>query len=256
MTTVNDIERALFEWAPLSLAVKDDKVGLQAGERHKPVRRVLVSLDVTQAVINEAIFQARADVIVSHHGILRGDFRPTDDTDAGALLLTLCQTGIASVAMHTNLDAAEGGVNDVLAKMIGLKKVIVFDKTTGIGRMGRLPAPTTVRDFAAHCKKITGTCAARYHDAGRPVQNVAVGAGGGGSVLEEAIMSGCDTFFTGEVSHHAFLTARNRGVNLIECGHFATENVIVPEMADYLRTHVPGIIINISRAASEPYQCL
>ena len=254
MITVNDIEKALFEWAPLSLAMKDDTVGLQAGERHKPVRRVLVSLDVTQAVIHEAVFKARADLIVSHHGVRSS--RPTDDTDAGLVLLHLCQTGVASIAMHTNLDAARGGVNDVLATLIGLEDVAVFDELYGIGRLGWLLRPMTVQNFASHCKKAVKTCVARYHDAGRPVQTVAVGAGGGGAVLEDAIRAGCDTYFTGDVKHHDFLTAQNRGVNLVECGHFATENVIVPVLADYLQKSFPELEITCSSAAAEPYRCL
>lgn len=254
MITVHDIERALFDLAPLSLAMKDDKVGLQAGERHKPVRRVLVSLDVTQKVIHEAVFSVRAGLIVSHHGI--GGFRPTDDTDAGAVLLTLCQIGVASIAMHTNLDAAQGGVNDVLAKLTGLTDVRIFDEKDGIGRIGKLPKPMAARDFAARCKEAVKTGVVRYHDEGRPVQTVALCSGSGGSLLEDAIRSGCDTFLTGEVRHNHFLTARNQGVNLIECGHFATENVIVPVVADYLRKTFPELIVSLSGETAEPYQCL
>jgi dinuclear metal center YbgI/SA1388 family protein len=256
MITVNDIEKSLFEWAPLDLTSKGDKVGLQAGERYKPVRRVLVSLDVTQAVVNEAVFSARADLIVSHHPMLYGVERPTDDTDAGSVLLTLCQTGLAAIAMHTNLDAAKGGVNDVLAERIGLVDVIVFDGKEHIGRIGRLPRPASAREYAAYCKSAVKTGAVRFYDTGRPVKAVALCSGSCGSLLEDSIRAGCDTLVTGELKHHNFLVAQNQGINIIECGHFATENIIVPVIADYLRGKFPELTVTLSSETTEPYQCL
>jgi dinuclear metal center YbgI/SA1388 family protein len=236
--------------------MKDDKVGLQAGERHKPVRRVLVSLDVTQAVINEAVFTARADLIVSHHPMLYGIDRLTDDTDGGAVLLALCQTGLAAIAMHTNLDAAEGGVNTVLAERLGLTDVRVFDEKYGIGRIGKLPRPTDVKTYALQCKSALGCAVVRYHDANRPVKTVALASGGGGLTLEDGIKTGCDTFVTGDVKHHEFLMAQNQDINLLGCGHFATENIIVPAVAEYLRKKFPKLTVTTSRETSEPYQCL
>lgn len=255
MITVNDIERALFDWAPLSFAVKDDPVGLQVGERSKPVRHVLVSLDVTQAVLNEAVF-SHADVIVSHHRIWRDGIQPTDDSDAGALLYNICLSGLASIAMHTNLDAAEGGVNDVLANVLGLTDVRVFDKKDGIGRLGLLDPTMSVRAFALHCKSAVNTCVVRYFDAGKPVHNVALCSGGGDSLLDDAINAGCDTFVTADVKHHKFLVAQNQGVNLLDCGHFATENVIVPVIADYLMKTFPDLKVTMSRETKEPFECL
>jgi dinuclear metal center YbgI/SA1388 family protein len=236
--------------------MRNDRVGLQAGERSKPVRHVLVSLDVTQAVINEAVF-SRADLIVSHHGVLYGDsIRPNDDTDAGTVLLTLCQTGIASVAMHTNLDAAKGGVNDELARLIGLEDVRVFDEKSGIGRMGRLAKPMLARTLATQCKMALKTGIVRFYDAGKPVQAVALSSGGGGDLLEDAIRAGCDAFVTGDVKHSGFLTARNQGISLLDCGHFATENIIVPVLAEYLIKLFPLLKVSVSDQNPEPFQCL
>lgn len=254
MITVHDIEAKLAEWAPLSLAEANDPVGLQAGERRKPVTHVMVSLDVTLAVIEEAIAQ-KADVIVSHHDIVWPNrLRPTDDTDAGAVLLALCRSGMASIAMHTNLDAAPGGINDVLARMIGLTNVQIFDEK--IGRIGTLPEPVSAREYAARCKKVFGSGVVRFLDAGKPVKTVAVCSGGGGKLLEDGIKAGCDTYVTGDVAHHYFLTAQNRGVNLLDCGHFATENIIVPVVAEYLQKTFPELKVTLSGEDAEPFQCL
>jgi dinuclear metal center YbgI/SA1388 family protein len=259
MTTVNDIEKALFDWAPLSLAMKDDKNGLQAGERYKPVRRVLLSLDVTQDTIDEAV-TTRADLIVSHHPVLFGIDRPTDDTDAGSILLKLCRTGIASIAMHTNLDATAGGVNDKLAALAGLKLVRVFGVqpsiSDGLGRLGQLPEPVPIKTFAELCQKVLNAACVRFYDAGKPVSLVAVCGGSGGSVLECAIRAGCDTLLTGELKHSLRLTSRNQGINVVECGHFATENIIMSNIAEYLANRFPEVEMLLSENSKEPYQCL
>lgn len=256
MITVHDIEAKLAEWAPLTLAVKDDPVGLQAGERGKPVKHVMVSLDVTLAVIAEAAAMG-ADLLVSHHGIVKSyELRPTDGTDAGAVLLAVCRAGLASVAMHTNLDAAPGGINDVMAAMIGLTDVSVYDKKEGIGRIGILAEPTGAKTFAERCKTVFKTGVVRYHDAGKPVKTVALCSGGGGSLFEDAIIAGCDTFVTGDVGHAKFLTAQNQGINLLDCGHFATENIIVPVVAEYLQKAFPDLTVTLSGETAEPFRCL
>jgi dinuclear metal center YbgI/SA1388 family protein len=257
MFTVNDIEKALFEWAPASLAMKGDNNGLIAGDRRKPVTHALVSLDLSLRTIAEAV-RTGADVIAAHHPVVWGDKLPfpTGDTDAGNILLTVCASGLAAISMHTNLDAAQGGINDVLAGLIGLENVTVFDEKDGIGRIGRLPRPMTAQDFAAQCKAALKTGVVRFADAGKPIQTAAICSGGGSFMLEDAIRAGCDAFLTGEAKHSTFITAQNQGVSLLECGHFATENVIVSHVAEYLRGKFPGLNVSVSNETAEPYQCL
>jgi dinuclear metal center YbgI/SA1388 family protein len=257
MFTVNDIEKALFELAPGNLAMKKDKNGLIAGNRGKSAAHVLVSLDVSQSTISEAS-EIGADVIAAHHPIVWGEASPwpNSDTDAGNILLSLCAGGLAAITMHTNLDAAQGGINDVLARMLGLEDVTVFDEKDGIGRMGQLSRPVAVRDFAARCKAALKTGVVRYHDAEKLVRTVAICSGGGAFMFEDAIRAGCDAFLTGEAKHSTYITAQNQGVSLLECGHFATENVIVPHVAEYLTGKFPGLKVTQSRSATEPYQCL
>ncbi|MCL2003803.1 MAG: Nif3-like dinuclear metal center hexameric protein [Oscillospiraceae bacterium] len=255
--TINDIERAMFEWAPASLAMRDDRNGLAAGDRRGRVSHVLAALDVTLNTIAEAKALG-ADVIVAHHPIVWGDKAPwpSSDTDAGSILLALCGVGVAAVTMHTNLDAARGGINDVLARLIGLEDVRIFDEKDGIGRMGRLPKPMSAKDYAVQCKAAVGTGVVRYYDAGRPIEAVALCSGGGAAVFPDAIKAGCDAFVTGDVKHSDFLIAQNQGVTLFSCGHFATENIITPVVADYLRAQFPGLKVTLSRETAEPFVCL
>jgi dinuclear metal center YbgI/SA1388 family protein len=255
--TVNDIEQALFDWAPKDLAMKGDTNGLAAGNRHKAVTHVLTALDISQKTIAEAAALG-AELIVAHHPIVWGEGAPwpNSDTDAGNILFSLCGAGLAAITMHTNLDAAQGGINDILAEKIGLTDVFIFDKTDGIGRMGKLPEPYLLHDFAAQCKKALKTCSVYFYAAGRPVENVALCSGGGGFLLEEAVKAGCDTFLSGEIKHSQFLTAQNQSVNVIECGHFATENIIVPAVAEYLAEKFPDLTVTQSTSKTGPYQCL
>ena len=257
MITVNDIEKALFEWAPPSLGMKGDNNGLVAGDRHKPVTHALVALDLSQRTIAEAV-EIGAEVIIAHHPVVWGDKLPfpNSDTDAGNILLSICRAGLAAIAMHTNLDAAQGGVNDVLARLIGLTEVKIFDEKDGIGRIGRLPQPMTAQAFAAQCKAALKTGSVRFFDAGKPIQNVALCSGGGSFLLEDATRFGCDAFLTGEAKHSTFLTAQNQNVSLFECGHFATESVVVPEIAKFISVKLPSLTVTVSSSVTEPYQCL
>ena len=136
MTTVHEVLKFLFELAPESMKEEWDHVGLQCGHLEAPVHRVLVALDPFQDVLEEAVEQG-AELIVAHHPLL---FHPvyhvTDEDAVGRVLLRAAETGCAIISMHTNLDAAPGGVNDCLAQALGLEQVQVLSPagTDGQGR--------------------------------------------------------------------------------------------------------------------------
>ena len=122
MPTAGEIEAALYELAPRALAAEWDNVGLLAGRADREVRKILVSLDITEAVAEEAE-RMGADLIVSHHPLIFHPAKSVTDRDpAGRLLLRLIGAGLSAVCMHTNLDAAFGGVNDALAAALGLEE--------------------------------------------------------------------------------------------------------------------------------------
>ena len=124
MTTVRQVEQALYEWAPRQLAASWDNVGHLVGDPDRRVHRVLVSLDITERVVREAV-AGGFDLIVSHHPVMNCTWHPvqtlrTDDRQ-GRILMELVTHDISAICMHTNLDAAEGGVNDILAQKLGLR---------------------------------------------------------------------------------------------------------------------------------------
>ncbi len=241
MVTVRDIECALFDWAPRELAMEYDNVGLLVGAPDAAVSRVLVSLDITEAVVEEAV-RLGAQLIVSHHPVMNNNWHPvqsvrTDDRQ-GRILTGLVRNNIAAVCMHTNLDAAEGGVNDVLADKLGLSVVLPLSQEK-IGRYGVLKCELPLVDFVRSVVKSLGCNGARYTDRGRPVHRVAVGGGACADYIEHAIALGCDTFVTSDIKYHQFLDTTE--LNLIDAGHFPTEDVVCQTVMERLSASFPSV---------------
>ena len=246
MNTVREIFDALCEIAPIELQLENDNAGFLLGRAEAPVKKALLSLDVTDEVAQEAA-SCGAQLIISHHPVIWHEMRSfTDLTPGNDKLLRLIENGIAVISMHTNLDIAAGGVNDVLLALLGAQNEGCFDEE-GCGRKGRLEKPLPLLDFLAVCKEKLGTNGLRFHDAGRPVEQIAVLGGSGGSSLIEAWRAGCDTYVTADVKYSVFLQARELGINLIDGDHFCTENPIIPVLAQKLQDAFPETEFVISR---------
>ena len=248
MTTVRDIENFLFDWAPRELAAQWDNVGLLAGEGDREVRKVLVSLDVTEAVVDEAV-AAGVDLIVAHHPVMNCTWHPvqhvTDNDAQGRMLMKLLRHGIAAICMHTNLDAAEGGVNDALAAALGLCGTIPLNDEK-IGRVGTLKCELPLVEFTSLVLKSLRCNGLRYTDCGKPVHRVAVGGGACSEYIANAIALGCDTFVTSDLKYHEFLDTH--ALNLIDAGHFPTENVICPVIVERLQKAFGDLTVSMTAA--------
>lgn len=247
MPTVGEIEQAIFEIAPRECAQDWDNIGLLVGRPDREVRKVLVALDITEGVVEEAD-RWGADLIVSHHPVIFHAQKTVTVRDVvGRRLLALIEGGISAICMHTNLDCAEGGVNDVLAQALGIRGPERFTGE-GVGRCGWLAGPMALPDFVRLVSRTLYCNGVRYADGGRPVHRVAVGGGACGEFEDAAIAAGCDTFVTSDLSYHQFVDARAKGINLIDAGHFPTEDLICAEVAAYLAGRFPGL--GIQRSAS------
>ncbi|MBQ6116753.1 MAG: Nif3-like dinuclear metal center hexameric protein [Oscillospiraceae bacterium] len=246
MSTVREIEQMLFAWAPRELAMGYDNVGLLVGDPNAPVERILVSLDITEAVAEEAK-EIGAQLIVSHHPVMNCTWHPVQtlraDDRQGRILTGLVRSGIAAVCMHTNLDAAEGGVNDVLALRLGLEEIEPLSEEK-IGRIGTLKCEIPLVEFTGFVLKSLRCNGLRYTDRGKPVRRVAVGGGSCGDLIGQAIARGCDTFVTSDLKYHDFLDATE--INLIDAGHFPTEDVICPVLAERLSAAFPAVQVQLS----------
>ena len=195
MTRVCDIESFLYDWAPRDLAMEWDNVGLLVGDGAAEVHKVLVALDVTEAVAAEAVTMG-ADLIVAHHPLMNCAWHKvqhvTTGDAQGRTITTLLKNGVSAICMHTNLDAAVGGVNDALAEKLGLHdtKPLTEEK---IGRFGTLNCEKPLVEFLQDVLKYLSCNGLRYVDGGKPVHRVAVGGGACGDYIGQAIALGCDT---------------------------------------------------------------
>lgn len=262
MATVKEIYEFLDKRAPFSTQLGFDNAGFLVGRGDAAVHKILVALDITQQVIEEAV-SIGAQIIVSHHPVIWDAPKAiTDDSLLGNKLLTLIENGIAAICAHTNLDAVKDGVNDQLATALGLCEVKQLhtdgvDKNGneyGIGRVGMLSAaPMSLSVYAESVKKALKANGVRFVDAGRPVSRVAVGGGSCGSMLSDVIACGCDTFVTSDLKYDTFLDAKAMGLNLIDAGHFPTENVVCPVLADWLREGFPAISVVVSAVHGEVF---
>ncbi len=251
MRTVKELEQALFELAPAYMKEEWDNVGLLCGHEDAAVSRVLVALDPFLPVAREAV-EKDAQLLVTHHPLIFFPAKTVNDRDpVGQTILHLMEHGVAAVNMHTNLDSAPGGVNDVLAEALGLTDIGVLapagedeqGQPYGLGRYGTLETECTLPDFLERVKTALHCGGVRYADGGKPVHKVAVGGGACGEFIKTALALGCDTFVTADLKYNQFADARDLGLNLIDAGHYPTENLVCETMARYLETRFPDLEI-------------
>jgi len=215
--------------APIRLAEAWDNSGLQVGSQSQKIRKVFISLDPTLRALISAS-EADAQLLLTHHPLI---FRPLSRLDVnsfpGDVIAEAVRRGLSIVAAHTNLDAARGGINDILADLMGLRNVEILrtiDETdrSGLGRIGYLPKSAELSAVAKDVKEIFGTQNIKVvgqRDA--LIRCLAVVGGSGGSLLSLACEKGADLLVTGDVGHHVALEAESLGIALLDVGHFHLE---------------------------------
>lgn len=252
MTTL-DVLNYLWEIAPREGAEPWDNVGHLVGRRDAQVTKILVTLDITMDVIQEAV-EWGAELIVSHHPLIWDTHkRVTDDILQQKRVLTLLEHGIGAICMHTNLDEAQDGVDDTLVEVLGLESVAHLSQGK-IGHICQLTEEIPLEVFLAHVKSALGANGLRYVSGGKPVCRIATGCGSCGDCLQDAVEAGCDTFVTGDVKHNYWVDARDQGINLIDAGHYATENPIVNKLTRKLSQKFPEIQVQATTRMPQPEQ--
>ena len=258
MPTVADILQYMETIAPSYMKEDWDNVGLLCGSRKTPVTKVLVALDPFEGVCQEAADKG-AQLIVTHHPLIfHAPKAITDETSIGRSILFLCRHGISAINAHTNLDVAPGGVNDLLAARLGLSNITLTapsgsdaeGRPYGLLRCGDVQEQS-MEDFLAVVKENLGCSGLRYVDGGKPVRRVAVGGGSCAPGMLEALAAGCDTFVTADIKYNQFWDAHDLGLNLIDAGHFHTENPIVAVLAEKIAAAFPEIEVEISETHAD-----
>lgn len=252
MTTVKDILTFIETLAPTYMKEDWDHVGLNCGHLDRPVTKVLVALDPFKDVCEEAA-EMEAELLLTHHALIWTPGFVTDMDEQGRNTLFLIEHNIACINAHTNLDCAPGGVNDILAAKLGLNNISVIapkgedaqGRSWGLLRMGDVKEQQ-LSDFLKTVKCSLGCEGLRYADGGKPVSKVAVGGGACAGEMRKAAAAGCDTFVTADVRYNQFWDAQNLGINLIDAGHFYTENPVCVYLADQLRATFPDLTVAMS----------
>ena len=253
MITVGMITASLNDRFPPQRKESWDKVGLNCGHMDAPVTKVLVALDPFADVCREAK-EWGAEMLVTHHTLLWDDGFITDETEQGRNALFLIENGIACYNAHTNLDLAPDGVNDVLAKALGLSEIQVI-APTGTDERGRewgllrsgFVTEQPLEAFLSHVKERLGCPGLRYVGGGKPVRKVAVGGGACADEMGLAVKAGCDTLVTSDIKYNDFWDAKALGLSLIDAGHFYTENPVCVLLANLLRSQFPSLEVKISQ---------
>lgn len=226
--------------APPPLAESWDNVGLQLGHPEEEVSGILVALDVTEAVLWEAV-QHKANLILTHHPLFFRPISSLDDSTVAQRLIRLgAQMAVNIACFHTNLDSAAEGLNQNLAKSLGLKNIRPLlphpqYPGAGMGRLGQTPKPTQLFQLLNKIGELfQKNCIPYVGDPHRPIRKVAVVTGSGGAYFQEAHRAQADVLVTGDVKYHHALDATAEGIALIDLGHFSGEIAMVEWMAQKL----------------------
>lgn len=229
--TVREILHLIDAIAPFETQAEFDNSGLLVGNPEEEVTDVLFALDVTGAVVDEALALG-VQLIVTHHPLMFSPRKRLTEEDAeGRLLRKLIRYDLNLIAAHTNLDQARDGMNDILASLCGLTSV----SGEGFLRYGDLPKPLYARDLSLAVGDALHTVVRLMGPEEAVVHRLGVCSGGGSDQWEQAAAQGCDAFLSGEIKHHHALAMAEKQMVALECGHYATEEPGLFALADALQ---------------------
>ena len=243
--TVKTIYEKLCERIPEDLREAWDNDGLMcSSDDSREVQRTLITLDVTEDIVDYAISHD-LDLIVSHHPLI---FKPltsvTEDSHVARKVIKLIKNDISVMSFHTRADKVEGGVNDTLADILGIKDAVPFGEGD-LGRIGTLAEELNMEDFSYLLKGLLDCDGVKVSDALIPVQRVAVVGGDGKSYVSAALKAGADTFVSGRIGYNVMAEAGEMGINLIEAGHFFTEHPVTQFFQTLLHRLDPDMYVEI-----------
>ena len=245
MTSALEIYEYIDSFAPFDSAMGFDNVGLLVGDMNAKSEKVLLALDITSDVIEEAV-KKNVSIIVTHHPII---FNPLKKLTADSLQYKLARNDITVISAHTNLDICNGGVNDTLARIIGLS----FDVNTNEDcyLTGEIEKAVNCREFAdLICNKI-GCKGVRFAEKKGSIKKVTVSCGAGGGNIFAAAAQNSDAFLTGEIKHHEILFARENNIAVYDIGHFRSEDIIIDRLVKIFAERFPGTVFEKAESDSE-----
>jgi dinuclear metal center YbgI/SA1388 family protein len=246
---VKDIIKVIEEFAPLSAQEGWDNSGLCVGSPEDEVTSVLLALDCTPALVDEAV-ACGADMIVTHHPLIFSGLKKiTSDDMVGNAVIKAIKAGICIYAAHTNADKVLAGVSGAMAARLGLENVTILDRDgddTGLGAVGDFPEPISAEQAVALVKE---KFSLKYMKTSRPVDGmisrVAMCGGSGGSLISAARRSGAQLYISGDISYHNFFTPEDFMV--MDIGHYESEIEIVDILFSLIKKNFPTFAVRITQ---------
>lgn len=218
---------------PIETAYSWDNPGLLAGDLSAEINTVLVTLDITEKVVNEAI-HVGAELILSHHPVFFGGVKNiTASNPEGRAVLKAIRSGINLYAAHTNCDVGKNGINARLAELFSLNDVEYLEEN-GLGRIGSLKNAVPFYEFSHQVCKILNTPHVRVSGENKLVKRIAVGSGACADCIPSAIMKKADVMLTADMKYHEMINMTDSGINIIDAGHYPTEIIVMDIFSEIL----------------------
>ena len=250
--TVKDILNCITEIAPLHWQESYDNAGLQVGDLNAEAYKALICLDITEAIVDEAIAK-KCDLIVSHHPLIfRGLKHLTPETYIERAVMKAVKHDIAMISMHTNLDNSYLGVSRVLADRLGLKNLNLLQpsesepEVCGAGMIGEFDTAMEEKDFLQLVAETIGSPCLRHSVlTGRKIQKVALCGGSGSPFMPDALRQKVDAYLTADIKYHDFFVPEGN-VLLVDGGHFETEQFTKELICELIRKKFPTFAAEIA----------
>ena len=253
---IKDIIKIFEAEFPNEYAFDGDNVGLLIGDEAADVTKVLATCDVDIGVVREAI-ACGANLIVSHHPLMfHKTNRLTESNPEQSAIRLMISNGISHYAAHTNLDTAPGGLNDLMASLLGMEDTTVAEPegeddrgVHGYGRICTLKESLTLKELMDRVISVFGADGLRYTGSlDDKVTKLAVNTGGGAGIIDTCIAAGCDTLITGDVKYNAYRDARENGMNIVDIMHFDSEHIAMDLFESWFARKLPELEVIKSRA--------
>ena len=246
---VRDIIKVIEDFAPLSIQEGWDNSGLCVGSPDDEVTSVLMGLDCTEKLVDEAI-ECGADMIVTHHPLIFSGLKKISPDDAvGAAVIKAVRAGISIYAAHTNADKVIAGVSGAMAARMGLTDVRILDEDgdgTGLGVVGNLPEPISAEEAIRLVKeKFSLKTIKTSAPIDKPISRIAMCGGSGSSLIKNAMKAGADLYISGDISYHNFFTPE--GFMLMDIGHYESEIEIVDILFSLITKKFPTFAVRITQ---------
>ncbi|MGL4873126.1 MAG: Nif3-like dinuclear metal center hexameric protein [Clostridium sp.] len=257
---VGQVIDKMEEFAPSRIKESFDNVGLMVGNKNEVVSKVLLALDCTMDVINEAIEKGCGLIITHHPLIFKKPSRIVSDDLLGEKIITLIKNNIAVYSSHTNLDSAIDGINKEIVTKLGFDKSIIIDKGIdegcGIGRFITLENTIKIEELIDSVKKNLKVEILKGCIGQKEIKNIAIINGSGSSYFQQAYEMGADCIISGDISYHYLLDYKELGLTIIDAGHFNTEWPVFLDVMKKVTNKIESVEFLISEKTKDPYEFL